>query len=70
MTTNKQISNKLSQSCFLLAFLFGSFFMSASLVQAQNKSDSTEVDDTHNLPKSNKGEGLDEYVVAEQLRMT
>ncbi len=68
MTTRKQTSNKLSKCCLFLAFLFSSFFMSASLVQAQ--SDSTDVNDTHSLPKSNKGEGLDEYVVAEQLRMT
>lgn len=68
MTTSKQTSNKLSKRYLFLAFLLSSFFMSASLVQAQ--SDSTGVDDSHTLPKSNKGEGLDEYVIAEQLRMT
>jgi tetratricopeptide (TPR) repeat protein len=69
MTTRKQISKKLSKYSLFLAFLVSSFFMSASLVQAQDDSDTSNVDDTHNLP-NNKGEGLDEYVVAEQFRMT
>ncbi|PIY08017.1 MAG: hypothetical protein COZ18_14475 [Flexibacter sp. CG_4_10_14_3_um_filter_32_15] len=72
MTTCKQPSRKLSKHCLFLALLFSSFFMSASLVQAQDEADTdtTNVNDPHTLPKSNKGEGLDEYVVAEQLRMT
>ncbi|AFM02727.1 hypothetical protein Fleli_0233 [Bernardetia litoralis DSM 6794] len=70
MTTHKQIFKQLSKQCLFLAFLFSSFFMSATLAQAQNDSETTNTDDTHTLPNSNKGEGLDEYVVAEQLRMT
>ncbi|WP_375560306.1 tetratricopeptide repeat protein [Bernardetia sp. OM2101] len=70
MTTCKPTSKQLSKNCLLLAFLFSAFFMSASLVKAQDDTDTTNVDETHTLPKSNKGEGLDEYVVAEQLRMT
>ena len=67
MITRTQLSKNLFKSCFFIAFICSSFFISSTLVQAQ---DSTSVDDTHSLPKSNKGEGLDEYVIAEQLRMT
>lgn len=70
MSIRTQTSKQLSKCCLFLAFLFSSFFMSATLLQAQDKADTTNSDDTHTLPKSNKGEGLDEYVVAEQLRMT
>lgn len=69
MSTRKQAPKKLSKHGFFLAFLFGSFFISTSLLQAQNDKDSTNIDDTHTL-SSDKGEGLDEYVVAEQFRMT
>ncbi len=69
MKTHRQTSQKISKHCFFLMFLFSSFFMSATLVEAQDEADTTNVDDTHTLPVSNKGEGLDEYVTAEQLRM-
>ncbi|WP_291720505.1 tetratricopeptide repeat protein [Bernardetia sp.] len=68
MITRKRLSQKLYKSYFFLAFICSSFFITSTLVQAQ--SDTTNVDDMHTLPKSNKGEGLDEYVIAEQLRMT
>lgn len=70
MATPKQTSKHLSNYCLFLAFLFSSFFLSASLVKAQDDADTTNTKSTHTLPKSNKGEGLDDYVVAEQLRMT
>ena len=70
MTIYKQTSKKIFRLYLSLVFLFSSFFMVASLAQAQDDVDTTDTDDTHTLPKSNKGEGLDEYVVAEQLRMT
>ena len=70
MITLKQMFNKLLKRYLLLSLLFISFFMSVTLVKAQNDADTTNTDDTHTLPKSSKGEGLDEYVVAEQLRMT
>lgn len=70
MTTCKQTSKKLSIRCLFLAFLFSSFFISSTLVQAQDADTTDVVDDTHSLPKSNKGEGLDDYVIAEQFRMT
>lgn len=63
MTTRKQTSKKLSKYFLFLVFLFNSLFISTHVAQAQE-------DDTHTLPKSTKGEGLDEYVIGEQLRMT
>jgi tetratricopeptide (TPR) repeat protein len=66
MTTRKETSKNLSKRYLFLAFLFSSFFISANLLQAQGG----DTEDIHNLPKSNKGEGLDDYVVAEQLRIT
>ncbi|WP_338791753.1 tetratricopeptide repeat protein [Bernardetia sp. Wsw4-3y2] len=70
MKTLKQTPNKLSKGCLFLAILCSFFFISVSVVEAQDETDTTDVDETHTLPRSNKGEGLDEYVVAEQLRMT